>query len=354
MMHRTIFALLMLLSCQCALMAQVDFKRLLETYQHLHAHPELSFYEKETSAYLAKEMRRIGYEVTEGIGGYGVVGVLRNGEGPVVMYRTDTDALPIVEETGLSYASKVVAKDEAGKEVGVMHACGHDMHMAVWLGAAEQLAALRAQWKGTLVFIAQPAEERSGGAKAMLADGLFERFPKPDYALALHVSSTMAAGTVGYKAGFMMANVDMVDIEVYGKGGHGAYPHTTIDPVVIAARIIMALQTIVSREVSPLEPAVITVGAIHGGTKGNVIPDEVKMELTLRSYSKEVRDALIERIGRTIAGVAESAGVPEELMPKLTVRPEFTPALYNDPALTARIAGALAQKMGEEQVIEQA
>ncbi len=320
-------------------------------YKHLHAHPELSFYEYETARRLASELRALGFEVTEQVGGTGVVGVLRNGEGPVVLVRTDMDALPVVEATGLPYASTVRTRDEAGQEVGVMHACGHDVHMTVWLGTARVLARHRDRWSGTLVFIGQPAEERSGGAKAMLADGLYERFPYPDYALALHVSSNLPAGTLGYCPGYAMANVDMVDIVVRGRGGHGAYPHTTIDPVVLSARIITTLQTIVSRELSPIEPAVVTVGAIHGGTKGNVIPDEVHMQLTLRSYKEEVRLALIEKIERICRGEAIAAGLPEAMMPEISVRPEHTPALYNDPMLTEAVVQVFRQTFGAERVV---
>ncbi len=321
-----------------------------QLYKYLHAHPELSFHEKETSRYLAKEMRELGFEVTENLGGYGVVAVMKNGNGPTVMVRADMDALPVQEETGLPYASTVRTRDESGKEVAVMHACGHDIHMTVWVGTARRLVADKKSWSGTLVFIAQPAEERSGGAKAMLAEGLFEKFPRPDYALALHTNSTLPAGTIGYCPGYAMANVDMLDITVYGQGGHGAYPHTTIDPVVLAARLVMDLQTLVSREVSPLEPAVVTVGSIHGGAKGNVIPNEVKLELTLRSYKMEVRNALIEKIERHCKGLAISAGLPEEKYPLVVVRDEFCPALYNDPALAQRLLPVFSKTLGTENV----
>ena len=323
---------------------------LVELYTHLHTHPELSFQEKETSAYLAEKMRNLGFEVTEGIGGYGVVCVLENGKGPTVMLRTDTDALPVIEKTEVPYASTVTVKDESGAEVGVMHACGHDVHMSVWYGTAAHLAANKKDWKGTLVMIAQPAEERSGGAKAMLAEGLFEKFPVPDYALALHVSADLEVGKVGYIPGFAMANVDMVKIAIFGRGGHGAAPHTTLDPVVLAARIILDLQTIVSRELDPLSPAVVTVGSIHGGTKGNVIPERVDLELTLRSYSDEVRMALIEKIKRICDGVAASAGVPEDKYPQVEVRDEYTPSLYNDPELTERVKNAFIGELGADQV----
>ncbi len=329
-----------------------DYPWLEGVYKELHAHPELSFYEYQTAARLAQELRTLGFEVTEQVGGTGIVGVLRNGEGPVILVRTDMDALPVVEATGLPYASTVRTKDEAGKEVGVMHACGHDVHMTVWLGTARALARHRDQWSGTLVFIGQPAEERGGGAKAMLGDGLYERFPYPDYALALHVSSNLPAGTLGYCPGYAMANVDMVDILVRGRGGHGAYPHTTIDPIVLSARIIMALQTIVSREISPIEPAVLTVGAIHGGTKGNVIPDEVALQLTLRSYKEEVRLALIEKIKRICQGEAMSAGLSQAQWPQVKVRAEHTPALYNDPSLTQEIVQVFRAAFGDSLVVQ--
>lgn len=327
-----------------------DYAYLESLYLHLHQHPELSFYEKNTSRRMAEELRQLGFEVTENVGGYGVVAVLQNGKGPTVLVRADMDALPVAEETGKPYASKVTTTDESGRTVGVMHACGHDVHMTAWVGAARALAALKQQWKGTLVFIAQPAEERSGGAKAMLAGGLYEKFPLPDYALAIHVSASLPAGAVGICSGYTMANVDMVDITVYGRGGHGAAPHTTIDPVVLAARLILDFQTIVSREINPTEPAVLTVGAIHGGNKGNVIPNEVKMELTLRSYADEVRNAMIEKIQRICRGVAASAGLPENMYPKVEVRNESTPSLYNDPALAERIGRLFKTVLGEQRV----
>ncbi len=329
-----------------------DINYLEELYLHYHQHPELSFYEIETAKRMAAELRQLGFVVTENFGGTGVVGVLKNGEGPTVMVRADMDALPVKEETGKSYASTVTTLDEEGKTVNVMHACGHDIHMTVWAGTARALVKMKNAWKGTLVFIGQPAEERSGGAKAMLKDGLYDKFPQPDYALALHVNASMPAGTVGYHAGYSLANVDMLDITVYGEGGHGAYPHTTKDPVVLSARIIMALQTIVSREISPLEPAVVTVGAIHGGTKGNVIPDEVKMQLTMRSYTDEVRQAILDKIARICKAEAMAAGLPEEKYPKLDLREEFTPSLYNDPVLTEKMAGVFREVLGPQNVLE--
>ncbi len=322
----------------------------LQLYQELHANPELSFHEEESAARMAAQLTKLGFQVSEGVGGFGVVGVLENGPGPTIMVRTDTDALPIVEETGLSYASKVTTIDDDGNQVGVMHACGHDLHMTVWSGTAELLTQFKDQWKGTLVFIAQPAEERSGGAKAMLADGLFEKFPRPDYVLALHTHPQLEAGKIGYIPGYAMANVDFMKITVFGKGGHGAYPHTTIDPIVLAAGIIMDLQTIVSREISPLDPAVVTVGKIVGGTKSNIIPDQVEMELTLRSYSDEVRLALIDKIKRISIGNAEAAGLSPEKYPEFWIQPDYTPAVFNDPDLTNELAGVLQQQIGLEQV----
>lgn len=329
-----------------------DYPYLKHLYEYYHAHPELSFHEQQTAARMAQELRAIGFEVTERVGGTGVVGVLENGEGPVILVRADMDALPVTEETGLPYASTVVAQDDSGQQVGVMHACGHDVHMTVWAGAARQLVRLKDNWSGTIVFIGQPAEERGGGARDMLADGLYERFPLPDFALALHCSATLPAGSIGHRSEYALANVDMMDITIKGEGGHGAYPHTTKDPVMLASRIVVALQTIVSREISPLEPAVVTVGSIHGGTKGNIIPNEVKLELTMRSYTDEVRQAIIEKIERICRGVAISAGLTPEQYPVIQLREEFTPAAYNDPALSARMQQAFIQALGAEQVVE--
>ena len=321
-----------------------------KTYYYLHQNPELSFLEKNTSVFIAKQLRSWGFEVVENVGGYGVVGVLKNGVGPTVMLRTDMDALPVKEETGLSYACNKTTIDINGKTVPVMHACGHDIHMSVFLGTAQVLTGIKEKWRGTLLMIAQPAEERSGGAKAMLKDGLFTKFPRPEFALALHTNATMQTGKVGVISGYAMANVDMVDITVFGKGGHGAYPHTTIDPVVLASRMILDFQTIVSRQISPLEPAVLTVGSIHGGTKGNVIPDEVKLELTLRSYSDEVRNKLIDNIIEVSKGIAMSAGLEEDLYPQVTVLDESTPSLYNDPQLTERMTQIFRKVLGSGNV----
>jgi hippurate hydrolase len=328
-----------------------DFPHLEALYRHLHQNPELSVHEEQTAARIAVELRAAGLEVTEKVGGHGVVGVLRNGDGPVVLLRSDLDALPIREETGLPFASRAVTRDDAGNEVGVMHACGHDMHMTVLVGAAHALAHLKAEWRGTLVCIGQPAEERGGGASAMLRDGLFERFPRPAACLALHVSSTHPAGSIGWTEGFALANVDSVDITFRGVGGHGAYPHTTRDPIVLAAQAILTFQTIVSRETMPGEPAVVTVGSIHGGTKHNIIPDDVKLQLTLRSYSEDVRASTIASIRRICAGLADAAGIPRERAPEVKVG-EGLNALHNDPALTKRARGAIAAWLGEDRLLQ--
>lgn len=323
-----------------------EYGSLFELYQDFHRHPELSQHEERTARNVAKEFSAAGYEVTTGVGGHGVVGIMKNGPGPVVMIRCDMDALPVTEKTGLPYASTVEVDDGAGHKVGVMHACGHDVHMTTVIGVGRVMARLRDQWSGTLMLIGQPSEESVSGAKKMLDDGLFTRFPKPTYALALHVDSTMAAGHVGYCEGYAMANADGVDITVRGRGGHGAEPHNTIDPVVLAARIVLGLQTIVSREMKPTDPAVITVGSIHGGEKNNIIPDEVKLSLTVRSYKEEARKHLLEAIGRMARGIAASSAAPE---PIVTVR-EGTPATYNEPSLVARCLPVFEQVVGREQV----
>ncbi|HVY68335.1 MAG TPA: amidohydrolase [Verrucomicrobiae bacterium] len=321
-------------------------------YKHLHTHPELSYHEEQTSRRIAGELRGAGFEVTEKVGGFGVVGVLRNGAGPTVLLRTDLDALPVKEQTGVPYASQAMTKDDNGNEVSVMHACGHDVHMTVFSATARTLARLKDYWSGTIVMIGQPAEERGGGARKMLADGLFTRFPKPDRCVALHVAANLPAGTVGHVEGYAMANVDSVDITFRGVGGHGAWPHTTKDPVVLAAEAIMAFQTIVSRETEPGQAAVVTVGSIHGGTKHNIIPDEVKLQLTLRSYTDQVRSNTITSLQRICKNMALAAGVPEDRLP--TVKrdeEEFTRALYNDPALTLQLAGAVGGWLGADKVV---
>ena len=326
---------------------QAEYPALFELYKDLHAHPELSFHEERSSARVAEELRKIGCDVTTSVGKYGVVGVLRNGAGPTVLVRADMDALPVKEQTGLSYASTVTTKDAQGNDVPVMHACGHDVHMTCLVGAASVLNQIKDRWHGTVVFIGQPAEEAVGGARAMLADGLFKRFPRPDVCLALHDSAEIPAGSIGYTPGYAMANVDSVDILVRGIGGHGAYPHKTKDPIVLSAQIILALQTIVSREVQPTEPAVVTVGSIHGGTKHNIIPDEVKLQLTVRSYTDEVRAQILSAIKRICRGEALAAGLPEDRLPVVTIENEFTPATYNDPALTQRLIGVFKTWFGE-------
>jgi hippurate hydrolase len=320
---------------------------LVELYRHFHSHPELSLQEKETAARVAKEWKQAGLEVHTGIGGHGVVGLLKNGDGPTLMLRTDLDALPVTEQTDLVYASKVRVRDDAGDDVGVMHACGHDVHITNLIATARYLAENKDVWSGTLMVIGQPAEERGAGAQAMLKDGLFEKFPKPDFAVALHVDATLATGKVGVRPGYAMANVDSVDITVHGKGGHGAYPHTTVDPIVQAAQLVLALQTVVSRETDPLEPAVITVGSIHGGTKHNIIGDRCHLQITVRSYTEEVRRRLLEGIERRAKAVAIGAGAPEPVV-KVS---EGTPSLKNDEELTARLAQVFSRTLGKENVV---
>lgn len=328
-----------------------DYPALDALYKHLHTYPELSLMEEKTAARVATELRTAGYEVTEKFGGTGVVGILKNGPGPVLYIRTDLDALPVTEETGLPYASQVRVTNLSGQQVGVMQACGHDIHMTIFTGTARMLAAMKDQWSGTVVFIGQPAEEIGAGARNMLAAGLYAKFPKADYVLGVHDSASLPAGTIGMVEGAAWANVDSMDITVRGRGGHGAYPHNTIDPVVLAARIVVALQTVVSRETRPLDPAVVTVGSIHGGTKHNIIPNEVKLQLTLRSYSENVRAHTIAAIKRICRGEAIAAGVPDDLLPIVTVAEEqFTPATYNDPALTRRVRGAITAWVGADNV----
>jgi amidohydrolase len=331
---------------------QQEYPSLFELYEYLHAHPELSLHEEQSAARVAEELRKAGYEVTTGVGKHGVVAVLRNGQGPTVLVRADMDALPVKEQTGLTYASTVVTKDAQGNDVPVMHACGHDMHMTCLVGTARLLAQLREFWHGTLVLIGQPAEEAGGGALAMLADGLFQRFPRPDFCVAIHDDAELAAGTVGYTPGYSGANVDSVDIIVHGVGGHGAHPDKTKDPVVLAAQIVLALQTIVSREVRPGEPAVVTVGSIHGGAKRNVIPDQVVLQLTVRSYSDDVRRQTLDAIKRIARGQAIAAGCPEDRLPEVKVADDSTPALYNDPVLTERLTAVLKGWFGETNLVK--
>ncbi len=324
-----------------------DLPALVELYKDLHTHPELSFQEVETAKKLAARARAMGFEVTEGVGKTGVVAVMKNGPGPVVLLRADMDGLPVVEQTGLAFASKVRAVAQNGTETGVMHACGHDTHMASWIGTAQQLSKRKAEWSGTLVMILQPAEEIGLGAKAMLDDGLFTRFPKPDYVLAFHDSAQGLAGQIGYTKGFALANVDSVDLVVPGIGGHGAYPQTTKDPIVVAAAIVMRLQTLVSRELSPKDSAVVTVGSFQAGAKHNIIPDEARLQLTVRSYSDETRKHLLDGIARIAKGEAIAAGMPEDKMPRMTVQDPYTPATYNTPAMTDKVAAGLKARFGD-------
>jgi hippurate hydrolase len=323
---------------------------LVSIFKHLHANPELSLCEERTAALVADHLRQSGYEVTTGVGGHGVVGVLRNGPGPVVLIRGDMDALPIIEETGLDYASRVRVTRPDGSTVGVMHACGHDIHTTTLLGTAGVLGAIRGAWQGTVVIVAQPAEEVGRGARMMIADGLFDRFPRPNFCFALHVSHKLPAGQVAYTPGWSAANVDSVDIIIHGRGGHGARPNTTVDPVVAAAHVITQLQTLVSRRVNPVEPAVVTVGSIHGGSKHNVIPDEVTMQLTVRSYTDAVRGQLLDGIREIAAGVCDAFGCPKP--PTVSVS-EGIPACYNDPGLTQTAAEVFRKALGDENVIKQ-
>ena len=341
---------------------------LMPIYKYLHANPELSLKEKNSSALLAKELEALGFEVKtglgdawikekalkdqgvvrDGVGGFGVAGVFRNGDGPTVMIRADMDALPVNEQTGLPFASKKTDISWTGVQASVMHACGHDVHMTSWVGTARNLIARKDEWSGTLVMILQPAEELGLGALAMLEDGLFEDFPVPDYNLALHVSAGMPSGKIGYVPGYAMANVDSVDIIVKGVGGHGAYPHTTVDPVVIGAQIVTALQTLVSRNVDPQEPAVVTVGSFTAGAKHNIISDQAHLKLTVRSYSDEVRQTLLDGIARIAKGQAASFGAPE---PVIKIDSDYTPSVYNDPAFADKVGASLKKVLGDENVL---
>jgi amidohydrolase len=326
----------------------------LELCKHLHQNPELSFQEFETAKRMAAELREAGFEVTETVGGNNVVGVLKNGDGPVVMLRTDMDALPIQEKTGLEFASTKTVKDRNGEDVPVMHACGHDIHMSVWTGTIRTLAELKEYWKGTLLVIAQQAEENSGGANAAIDAGLFTHFPTPDCALAYHINPELKSGTIGLVGGPVFAGVETVEITVFGKGGHGAYPEKCIDPIVIASRIVLDLQTIVSREISPLEPAVVTVGSIHGETRPNIIPDQVKMELTLRYYSDEVIEQVISAIRRICNSAAKTAGIPDDRLPEVVVLDEYTPPVLNNPKLSEKLHGFVSETIGAENIVKTA
>ncbi|PYJ11107.1 MAG: amidohydrolase [Verrucomicrobia bacterium] len=341
-------------------LADAELPSLLTIYKDLHLHPELSTHEERSAAIVAKELKAAGCEVTDHVGKYdkpgltsfGVIGVMKNGAGPTVAIRTDLDALPVHEETGVPYASTVTTKNDAGQEVSVMHACGHDIHMSTFIGTARALGKLKDKWQGTIIFIGQPAEETVGGARALLKDGLYTRWPKPDYVLGLHDDAEIATGQIGVTEGYCYANVDSVDVTVRGVGGHGAYPHKTKDPVVLAAEMVTAWQTIASRENNPIDPIVITVGSIHGGTKHNIISDEVKMQLTVRTYKQEVRDRVLAAIERIAKGVAATAGVPDDRMPIVQVeKDQYTPATYNNPELTKRVTATLKTAIGAANVV---
>ena len=329
-----------------------DMPELMALYRDLHEHPELSFQEFETSKKLASRMRALGFDVTEGVGQTGVVSVMRNGDGPTVMIRADMDGLPVVEQTGLPFASEERGTSTAGVESGIMHACGHDTHMAGFIGAARRLVAHKDAWQGTLVMILQPAEELGLGALAMLEDGLYERFPKPDYAIAFHDAAQFPAGMIGYSPGYALANVDSVDIEIPGIGGHGAYPHTTKDPIVLASAIVMKLQTLVSRESNPLDPAVVTVGSIHAGAKHNIISDKAHLQLTVRSYSDASRKLLLDGIERIARGEALAHGMPDDKLPTVTVEDPYTPSTFNDPEFADQVMGRLRTRFGDDRVME--
>lgn len=340
-------------------LADAELPSLLGIYKDIHSHPELSGYEERTAALVAKELRAAGCQVTEHLGkyensklkAYGVVGVMKNGDGPTVLVRTDLDALPVHEETGLPYASTVTVKTEEGKEVPVMHACGHDAHMAMFIGVARALAKLKDQWRGTIIFVGQPAEETGNGARALLHAGLYEKFGKPEFALGFHDKADLQTGHIGVTEGYTYANVDSVDVTVRGVGGHGAYPHKTKDPIVLAAEMVNAWQTIASRENNPLDPIVVTVGSIHGGTKHNIIPDEVKMQLTVRTYKADTRERVLAAIDQIAKGCAMAAGIPSERAPIVSVsRDLFCPATYNNPELTKRLIAVWKKSLGNDNV----
>jgi len=340
--------------------AQRQLPALTETYQHLHRNPELSRHEEQTSAYLAGELRKLGYTVTEHVGKYadgeqafGIVAVLENGAGPRLLIRTDMDALPVEEKTGLDYASTVKTTNAQGQQVGVMHACGHDLHMTVLLGTAREMAERKSEWHGTLMLIGQPAEEQVEGAAAMLADHLYERFGRPDFVIAEHDSPDVPAGSIAVKGGPLMAGSTTINLTMRGIGGHGSRPEAGKDPVVLAAEFVLVAQTIVSRQIDPQQPAVLTVGTIHGGTKNNIIPDEVTMGMTLRTYSATERDQIVAAVRRTANGLAEAYGIPADRMPVVTVT-YGAPVTLNDPALAERVraAAAATNVLGKEQVLE--
>ena len=347
-----------------------DYDYVLDLYKHFHENPELSFKEKNTAARLAKELEDLGFDVTErfgddwvkkkvmedegeireDVGGYGVVAVMKNGDGPTVMLRADMDALPLEEKTGLPYESQVLGQTHTGKDAPVMHACAHDSHVAILIGAARQLVERKDEWSGTLVLIGQPAEEIGLGAKAMLEDGLFEKFPRPEYVLATHTSGWAPAGKITYTSGYALANVDSVDITVKGIGAHGSAPHMGKDPIVIGSQIVNALQTLVSREVNPLQAGVVTVGSFRAGFKHNIIPDEAKLQITVRSYDDDVRKTLLDGIERITISQALSAGLPEDLMPEIKIESDYTPSTFNDPEMTDRVMAAVSNSIGEDKV----
>jgi hippurate hydrolase len=329
-----------------------DMPSLMAIYRDLHANPELSMQETRSAARMAAEAKKLGFEVTTGVGRTGVVAVMKNGPGPVLLLRADMDALPVIEQTGLPFASTKKGTSLAGVESGVMHACGHDTHMTTWIGTARRMAAMKDQWSGTLVMIGQPGEEIGAGAKAMLDDGLYTRFPKPTHAIAFHDSAALPAGTLGYTPGYALANVDSVDITVKGVGGHGAYPHTTKDPVVLASRIVMALQTLVSRENDPQQPGVVTVGSFHAGAKHNIISDEAKLLLTVRSYSDDTRRLLLDGISRIVRGEAIAAGMADDKMPVVELNKEnvYTPATFNTEPLTQSSVALFTSRFGADRV----
>lgn len=328
-----------------------DIPYLLEFYKTRHQNPEISLEEKETARILAGEMKKLGFEVTENFGGYGIVAILKNGNGPTILYRTDMDALPMFEKTDLPYASKLTTEYNSEK-VGTMHSCGHDMHMTTWLGTARAMAKTKSNWKGTLMMIGQPAEEIGAGARMMLKAGLYTKFKVPDYGVGLHCSPTIAAGKVGFGKGYTMAATESVDIKVFGVGAHGASPHISVDPIVIGSMIVMELQTIVSRNLNPTESAVVTVGQFKGGTKHNIIPDEVILKLTIRTYSEDVRKMIHKRIREITRGVALAAGMPEDKMPEIVIPDEFTLANYNDPNLVDRLVKSASTAIGTGNVVE--
>ena len=331
---------------------RADMPQLMTLYRDLHANPELSMQEVRTPAKLAPEMRKLGFDVTEHVGKTGVVAVMKNGAGPVLLIRADMDALPVKEQTGLPFASKAMGKLPDGAATPVMHACGHDTHVTTWLATARRLAAMKNQWSGTLVMVLQPGEELVMGAKAMLDDGLYTRFPKPDVLLAFHDSAQLPAGVIGVPVGYALANVDTVNIDVKGVGGHGASPQTTKDPIVLASRIVTALQTLVSRENDPLQPAVVTVGSFHSGTKSNIIPDEAKLALTVRSYTPETRKLLLDGIRRIVRGEAIAAGLPEDKMPVVEIEQPSADATFNTSPFADHLLQLFGSHFGADRVVQ--